>query len=55
MTRLLDVASAARIGDPMLAETNSGPSQLHLNIKKVLDHIEIARQEGATCVLGGKP
>ncbi len=53
--RLVKVASEAKIGDPMSAETHVGPVTTPPQYKKVLDYIEIARAEGATCVLGGKP
>ena len=55
MQRLLEVAGAARIGDPMLPETNVGPITTPPQFRKVLDYIEIAKAEGAKCVLGGKP
>lgn len=55
MERLVEVAGAARIGDPMSPETNVGPVTTPPQYKKVLDYIDIAKGEGATCVLGGKP
>ncbi|GHC78206.1 aldehyde dehydrogenase [Limoniibacter endophyticus] len=55
MDRLIEVAGAAKIGDPMDADTNVGPVTTPPQYKKVLDYIDIARNEGATCVLGGKP
>lgn len=55
VARLVEFASTAQIGDPMLPETHIGPVTTAAQYKKVLDYIEIARQEGATCVLGGKP
>ncbi|WEX08067.1 aldehyde dehydrogenase [Chelativorans sp. AA-79] len=55
MERLLEVARAAKIGDPMLSDTNVGPVTTPAQFKKVLDYIAIAREEGARCVLGGKP
>jgi len=53
--RLVEVAREARIGNPMLPETNVGPVTTPAQYRKVLDYIDIARKEGATCVLGGKP
>lgn len=53
--RLVKVAGEAKIGDPMSSETHVGPVTTGPQYKKVLDYIEIARAEGATCVLGGKP
>jgi aldehyde dehydrogenase (NAD+) len=55
MARLLEVAGSARIGDPMLPDTNVGPVTTPPQYQKVLDYIEIAKKEGANCVLGGKP
>lgn len=55
MERLVAVAGAARIGDPMSAETHVGPITTPPQYKKVMDYIDIARSEGARCVLGGKP
>jgi aldehyde dehydrogenase (NAD+) len=55
MERLLEVAGSAKVGDPMLPDTNVGPVTTPPQYQKVLDYIEIAKQEGATCVLGGGP
>src|SRR5262245_59113685 len=53
--RLVAVAKSARIGDPMLPDTHVGPITTEPQYRKVLDYIDIARKEGATCVLGGGP
>ena len=53
MEKLLAVAASARIGNPMERETNVGPVATRPQCAKVLDYIDVARQEGATCVLGG--
>lgn len=55
MKRLVEVARSAKIGNPMLPDTNVGPVTTPAQYRKVLDYIDIARKEGATCVLGGKP
>ena len=55
MERLISVASEAKIGDPMLADTNVGPVTTPPQYRKVLEYIDIAKAEGARCVLGGKP
>jgi aldehyde dehydrogenase (NAD+) len=55
VSRLIEVAGAARVGDPMAATTNVGPVATKPQYDKVLDYIEIAKREGATCVLGGGP
>jgi acyl-CoA reductase-like NAD-dependent aldehyde dehydrogenase len=53
--RLLETAKMARIGDPMDPATNIGPVTTPAQYRKVLDYLEIARSEGARCVLGGGP
>ncbi|MEM7230178.1 MAG: proline dehydrogenase family protein [Planctomycetota bacterium] len=53
--RLVDVAKSATFGDPMSMETHVGPVTTPPQYQKVLDYIEVAKQDGATCVLGGKP
>jgi aldehyde dehydrogenase (NAD+) len=53
--RLVEVAREARIGDPMDAATNVGPVTTAPQYNKVLEYIDIGRQEGANCVLGGQP
>jgi aldehyde dehydrogenase (NAD+) len=51
--RLVTLAGAARIGDPMLPGTHVGPVATPPQYDKVLQYIDIARGEGAICVLGG--
>lgn len=53
--RLVAVASKARMGNPREADTQIGPVTTPPQYKKVLDYIDIAKSEGATCVLGGGP
>jgi len=53
LERLVETAAGARIGDPMLAETNIGPITTEPQYRKILEYIDIARDEGARCVLGG--
>ena len=55
MERLIEVAKSATIGDPMSPDTHVGPVTTEPQFKKVLDYIDIAKKEGATCVLGGSP
>ena len=55
MEKLVEVASTARMGDPKLAETQVGPVTTPPQYEKVLEYIGIAKDEGATCVLGGGP
>ena len=53
--RIVDVASKAKIGDPMLKDTNVGPVTTPPQYKKVIDYINIAKSEGAKCIMGGNP
>lgn len=43
------------MGDPSESETNVGPIATRPQFEKVLRYIEIARADGANCILGGKP
>ncbi len=52
--RLVEVAERAKIGDPMRPETNVGPITTQPQFEKVLSYIEVAKGEGAECVLGGR-
>lgn len=52
---LVALAGTARLGDPMLPDTQIGPITTELQYHKVLDYIEIAKKEGARCVMGGGP
>jgi aldehyde dehydrogenase (NAD+) len=49
------LGASARKGDPMLPETNIGPVTTQPQYKKILDYIDIAKAEGARCILGGGP
>ncbi len=53
--RVRELGASARKGDPMQAETNIGPVTTPAQYQKILDYMEIARQEGARCILGGGP
>lgn len=53
--RLLTMARTLRLGDPMLADTQVGPIATPPQYQKVLHYIEVARQDGARCILGGAP
>ncbi len=53
--RLVAMARTARIGDPMLPETNIGPVTTPPQYRKILDYIEIAKGEGARLIAGGGP
>jgi aldehyde dehydrogenase (NAD+) len=51
--RLVALGKTARMGDPLLDTTQVGPITTRPQYKKVLDYIDIAKGEGAQCVLGG--
>jgi (Z)-2-((N-methylformamido)methylene)-5-hydroxybutyrolactone dehydrogenase len=53
--KLVNVARTAKMGDPMLLDTQLGPVTTLQQYQKVLRYIEIGREEGATLALGGKP
>lgn len=55
LDKLLQVAKTARMGDPMNLDTQVGPVTTRPQYEKVLDYIDIARNEGATLMLGGQP
>ena len=55
MEKLVEVASQARMGDPKSFDTQVGPVTTPPQYQKVLDYIGVAKEEGATCVLGGGP
>lgn len=51
--RLIEELKQARIGDPSDPETQIGPISNRPHFEKVLSYIDIAKEEGATCVYGG--
>ncbi len=51
--KLVEIARTARVGDPMKAETNIGPVTTAPQFGKVMDYIDIAKSEGARCLIGG--
>ena len=51
--KLLNIMKDARVGDPSDPGTNVGPVSTPPQLQKVLEYIEIAKAEGARCVLGG--
>jgi aldehyde dehydrogenase (NAD+) len=53
--RLVAMAKMARLGDPGLPETQVGPVTTPPQYQKILSYIDIAKSEGARCVLGGGP
>jgi acyl-CoA reductase-like NAD-dependent aldehyde dehydrogenase len=47
------MAKTAKLGDPALFETQVGPVTTPPQYRKILSYIDIAKGEGAKCVLGG--
>ncbi len=52
--RLVEMAQAAKLGDPMDPETNISPVATKAQHEKILSYIDIAKAEGAKCILGGR-
>ena len=53
--KLLALAKTAKLGDPSKFETQVGPVTTPPQYQKILGYIDIAKGEGAKCVLGGGP
>ena len=53
--KLVAMAKTARLGDPSKSDTQVGPVTTPAQYQKILTYIEIAKGEGAKCVLGGGP
>ncbi|BAL27352.1 aldehyde dehydrogenase [Azoarcus sp. KH32C] len=52
--RLVEFVSTAKIGDPSQLDTQVGPIATRPQFEKIMSYIQIAKDEGAKCVLGGK-
>src|ERR671933_796867 len=55
LDRLVALARTAKMGDPLDFGTQVGPITTPPQYRKVLDYIDVAKNEGANCVLGGGP
>ncbi len=53
VSRLADRARAIKLGNPLLMETEMGPSAFKAQQEKIKSYIDIAQQEGAQLVTGG--
>ncbi len=53
--RLLTMGRSLKLGDPMNADTQMGPIATPPQYEKVLRYIDVAKSEGARCLLGGAP
>jgi (Z)-2-((N-methylformamido)methylene)-5-hydroxybutyrolactone dehydrogenase len=51
--KVVAFAHRARLGDPMAKTTQVGPITTEQQRSKILNYIEVARGEGAECLLGG--
>ena len=54
VARLVDFGRTARMGDPQDEATQVGPVTTPPQFQKILEYIDIARADGARCVLGGR-
>ncbi len=52
--RLLEITSAARLGDPSVPGVQVGPIATRPQFEKVMRYIDTAKREGARCVAGGR-
>jgi len=52
--KLVAMGRTAVIGNPMLPDVNIGPVTTPPQYQKIMDYIDVARAEGARCVLGGQ-
>lgn len=53
LEKIVNLAKTARMGDPLLTSTQVGPVTTPPQLEKILGYINIAKGEGAECVLGG--
>lgn len=53
--KLLGMARTLRLGDPMQPDTQVGPIATVPQFEKVLRYIDVAKADGARCLLGGAP
>jgi len=53
VAKLVEFVKTAKIGDPTQFDTQIGPIATRPQFEKILSYIQIARDEGARCVLGG--
>ncbi len=51
--RLIALARSARMGNPLELTTQVGPITTQPQYRKVLDYMDVAKDEGAVCLLGG--
>lgn len=54
VAKLVAMMKDVKLGDPADMSTQIGPIATGAQFQKILDYIDIAKEEGAHCVLGGK-
>jgi len=54
LSRLIELARTARMGNPMQLTTQVGPVTTVPQLEKILSYIDIAKSEGAQLLLGGQ-
>jgi (Z)-2-((N-methylformamido)methylene)-5-hydroxybutyrolactone dehydrogenase len=54
-SKLVELARSIKLGDPSSPETNVGPIATYPQFQKIVKYLELARQDGARCILGGQP
>ena len=52
--KLVAFAKTAKMGDPMSMDTQVGPVTTPPQFEKILSYMDVAKADGAECVLGGK-
>ncbi len=55
VAKLVEFAGTAKIGDPLDRSTQVGPVTTKQQFDKIIEYINIAKAEGARCLLGGGP
>ena len=51
--KLVDFAKTAQMGDPMSMDTQVGPVTTIPQYEKILGYMDVAKEDGAECVMGG--
>ena len=54
VSRLVEFAASAKIGDPLDTDTQVGPITTEAQFEKIMDYVSIGTTEGAVCAFGGK-
>lgn len=54
LERIVDITKGAKIGDPADPKSQIGPITTRPQFDKVMRYIDVARQDGARCVAGGR-